>query len=86
VGPEVILGCPPLLAAGNVSLHVVVGMTHWALTQAQDVHSRQYGSINDEHRRLLLWASLLKERTTYERAKSMVRQEHLDKREELMDM
>jgi hypothetical protein len=33
-----------------------------------------------------LWASLLKERTTYERAKSVARQEHLDKREELMDM
>jgi hypothetical protein len=33
-----------------------------------------------------LWASLLKERTTYERAKLVARQKHLNKREELMDM
>jgi hypothetical protein len=33
-----------------------------------------------------LWASLLKERTTSERARAVVRQECLDKREELLNM
>jgi hypothetical protein len=38
------------------------------LTQAQNVLHRERGGIVDERRHLLLWASMLKERTTVERA------------------
>jgi uncharacterized protein (DUF2225 family) len=43
------------------------------------------GGINDEQKCLLLWASMLKERTTTERAKVEARQQHLDVRKELLN-
>jgi hypothetical protein len=46
---------------------------------------RESGGINDERHRLLLWASMLKERTTTERARVEARQQHLDVREELLN-
>jgi hypothetical protein len=46
-----------------------MGTARWALTQAQDVLHRGSGGINDERRRLLLWATMLKERTTTEKAR-----------------
>jgi hypothetical protein len=48
-------------------------MAHWVFTQAQDVLHRESGGINDEQRRLLLWDSMLKERTTTERARAEAR-------------
>jgi hypothetical protein len=46
---------------------------------------RESGGIVDERRCLLLWASMLKEQTTAERARAEVRQQHLDMREELLN-
>jgi ATP phosphoribosyltransferase len=60
-------------------------MAHWVFTQAQDVLHRESGGINDEQWRLLLWDSMLKERTTTERARAEARQQHLDVREELLN-
>jgi hypothetical protein len=47
-------------------------MLHW-----------ESGDINDERRRLLMWASMLKERTMIEKARVEARQHH-DVREELL--
>jgi hypothetical protein len=55
------------------------------LTQAQDVLRRESGGIKDEWRHLLLWASILKEWTTTEKAWSEARRQHLDVREELLN-
>jgi hypothetical protein len=65
---EVILGHPMLRAPGDVSLDEAMGTVRWALTQAQNVLHWERGGIVDEQRRLVLWASLLKEWTTMERA------------------
>jgi hypothetical protein len=46
---------------------------------------RESGGSVGERRRLLQWASMLKERTTTERARAEVRQQHLDVREELLN-
>jgi hypothetical protein len=85
VESEVILGHPMLRALEDVSLDEAMVMAHWALTQAQNVLRRESGGIIDERRRLLLWASMLKEQTTAERARAEVRQQHLDVREELLN-
>jgi hypothetical protein len=83
--PGVILGHPALRALRDVSLGEAMGTTRWALTQAQNVLRRESGGIVDEWRRLLLWASMLKEQTTAERARAEARQQHLDVREELLN-
>jgi hypothetical protein len=74
VEPEVILGHPMLRARGDVSLDEAMGTVRWALTQAQNVLHWERGGIVDEQRRLVLWASLLKEWTTMERAGAEARQ------------
>jgi hypothetical protein len=71
--PEVILGHPSLITPRNISLDEEMGMAHWAITQVQGVLHREHGSIDKEHQLLLLWASLLKEQTTSERARAVVR-------------
>jgi hypothetical protein len=83
--PGVILGHPMLRAPGDVSRDEAMGTACWALTQAQNVLRRESGGIVDEWRRLLLWASMLKERTTTKRARVEARQQHLDVREELLN-
>jgi hypothetical protein len=85
VEPEVILGHPTLRALGDGSLDEAMGMARWALTQVQNVLHRESGGIVDERWRLLLWASMLKEQTTTERARVEARQQHLDVREELLN-
>jgi hypothetical protein len=75
----------PIRAPKDVSLDEAVGTTCWVLTQAQDVLRRESGGINDEWWHLLLWASMLKERTTTEKARAEARQQHLDVREELLN-
>jgi hypothetical protein len=82
---EVVLGHPLLRALGDVSLDEAMSMTHGALNQAQDVLHWESGDINDEHRCLLLWASTLMQRATFEKAEANVRQRHLDTREELLE-
>jgi hypothetical protein len=74
VEPEVILGHPTHRAPGDVSLNEAMGTTRLALTQPQNVLHRESGAIVDEQRRLLLWASMLKERTTAETARAEDRQ------------
>jgi hypothetical protein len=83
--PGVILGHPTLRAPGDVSLDDTLGMAHWVLTQAQNVLRQESGGIVDERQCLLLWASMLQERTTVERARVEARQHHLDVREELLN-
>jgi hypothetical protein len=80
----VILG-HPIRAPVDVSLDEAMGTARWALTQAKDVLRQESGGINDEWRRLLLWASMLRERTMTEMARVEVRQQHLDVREELLN-
>jgi hypothetical protein len=65
--PVVILGHPMLRAPGDVSLNEAKGAAHG------DVLCRESGGIIDEWRRLLQWASMLKERTTAERARAEAR-------------
>jgi hypothetical protein len=50
------------------------------------VLDQESGAIVDERRRMLLWASILKERTMVDKAMVKVRQQHLDVREELLNM
>jgi hypothetical protein len=83
--PGVILGHPTLRAPGDVSLDDTLGMARWVLTQAQNVLRRESGGIVDERQCLLLWASMLQERTMAERARVEARQQHLDVREELLN-
>jgi hypothetical protein len=85
VEPEVILGHPTLRAPGDISLDEAMGTAHWALTQAQNVLRWESGGIVDEQQRLLQWDSMLKERTTTERARAEARQQHLDVREDLLN-
>jgi hypothetical protein len=75
----------PIRAPGDVSLDEATGTTRWVLTQAQEVLRRESGGTNDEQRRLLLWASMLKEWTTTEKARAEARRQHLDVREELLN-
>jgi uncharacterized protein (DUF3084 family) len=83
---EVILGYPSIMAPRSVSLDEVVGTAHWALTQVQGVLCHERRSIIEEHQCLLFWASLLREQTASERARRVVRQEHLNEWEELLNM
>jgi hypothetical protein len=68
-----ILGHPTLRALGDVSLDEAMGTTRCALTQAQNVLHRESGGIIDERQCLLLWSSMLKERTTTERVRAEAR-------------
>jgi hypothetical protein len=73
VEPEVILGHPTLRDPRDVSLDEAMGTTRWALTVAQNVLHRESGGIVDDRQRLMLWASMLKEWTTAERARAEAR-------------
>jgi hypothetical protein len=81
--PGVILGHSTFRAPRDVSLDEAMDTAHWMLTQAQNVLHRESGGIIDERRHLLLWTSILKERTMSERARVEARQQHLDVREQL---
>jgi hypothetical protein len=59
-------------------------MRQWALNQVQEVLHRERRDIDDEHQCILLWASMLKERTTSEKARAQAREWHLNTREELL--
>jgi hypothetical protein len=45
---------------------------------------QERGDVDDERQRLLLWVSMLKERTTFEKARVQAREWHLNTREELL--
>jgi hypothetical protein len=82
---EAVLGHPPLRAPGDVSLDEVIGTVRWVLNQAQDMLRQVSGDIQDERRRHLLWASMLKRSATSKRAMAQVRQQHLNAREDLLN-
>jgi hypothetical protein len=53
-------------------------MAHRALSQVQRVLHREGEDLDDEHRRLHLWASMLKRMTISERAAARARQHGFD--------
>jgi hypothetical protein len=83
--PEVIHRHSLLRAPWGVSHDEVMGTTHWALSQVQEVLHRERGDVDDERQRLLLQALMLKERTTSEKARAHVRERHINTREELLE-
>jgi hypothetical protein len=85
VEPRLILGHPTFRAPGDVSLDEAMGTTRWAPTQVQNMLRWESGGIVDEWRCFLLWASMLKDRSTIQRARVEARQQHLYVREELLD-
>jgi threonyl-tRNA synthetase len=46
---------------------------------------QEHGDVEDERHGLLLWVSMLKERTTSEKVRAQVRERHLNTREELLE-
>jgi hypothetical protein len=63
------------LISRHVSLFEAVDTTHFTLGQAQVVLQREQTDIEEEQQRLMEWGSLLKEWTTSERERAMVKQE-----------
>jgi hypothetical protein len=82
---KVVLGHPVLRASGDVSLSEAMGTTHWALNQVHGVLRRERENIDDERRCLLLWASLLKKQTTFEKEKAETKRDWLGMKEELIN-
>jgi 5-methylcytosine-specific restriction endonuclease McrBC regulatory subunit McrC len=76
--PEDIMRHPGLRAPEIVSLSEVMGTTHFALNQVHDVLRREREDINEERVHLLVWLSLLKQRTTSKKERAEVRQKRLD--------
>jgi hypothetical protein len=83
--PEVVHGHPFLKAPGGISLDEAMGTAHWVLNQVHEVLHREHRYVDDKCRRLLLWASMLKERTTSKKARAQARERHLNTREELLE-
>jgi hypothetical protein len=74
-GLEVVLGHPTPYSADNIPLGEVVSMAHRALSQVQRVLRRKGEDLTDEHRRLQLWASMLKRMMVTKRAAAWARQD-----------
>jgi hypothetical protein len=55
-----------------------VSMPHRALSQVQRVLRHEGEDLADEHRRLQLWASMLKRTMVFERAAARARQHGFD--------
>jgi hypothetical protein len=72
-GMEVVQGHPTPYAPGDISVGEAVNAAHQALSQAQRVLYREGEDHADEHRRLQLWASLLKRTMVSERAAAWAR-------------
>jgi hypothetical protein len=71
---ELVMGHPTYHAPGDISLDGVVSTTLRALSQVQRVLRWEDGDLADERRHLQLWASMLKETTSTERAEAWGRQ------------
>jgi hypothetical protein len=78
VGLEVIMGHPTFYAPDDIPLDEVVSMAHRALSQVQHVLRWEDKGLTDEHRRLHLWATMLKEMTVSERAVARAQQRNFD--------
>jgi hypothetical protein len=82
---EVVMGHPGLESPGDVSLSEAMSTTHFALCQAQDVLQWERITVEEEWQRFLEWCSLLKEQTTSEKEKAVVKREQLDEMELLLN-
>jgi hypothetical protein len=80
------MGHPTYHAPGDVSLDGVVSTALRALSQVQRVLHREDGDLADEHQRLQLWASMLKETTATERAEARGRQRGFDLQAEAIEL
>jgi hypothetical protein len=77
-GLAVVLGHPTPYAPDDIPLGEVVSMAHRALSQVQRVLRRKGEDLTDEHRRLQLWASMLRRTTIVERVAAWARQHGFD--------
>jgi hypothetical protein len=80
------MGLPTYHAPGDISLDRAVSTTLRALSQMQRVLRREDGDLADEHQRLQLWASMLKETTVTERAEARGRQRGFDLQAEAIEL
>jgi hypothetical protein len=80
------MGLPTYHAPGDISLDRAVSTTLRALSQVQRVLRREDGDLADEHQRLQLWASMLKETTVTERAEARGRQRGFDLQAEAIEL
>jgi hypothetical protein len=78
VGLEVIMGHPTFYAPDDIPLDEAVSMAHRALSQVQHVLRWEDEGLTDEHRRLHLWATMLKEMMVSERAAARAQQRNFD--------
>jgi hypothetical protein len=83
---EVVTGHPTYHAPGDISLDGAVSTPLMALSQVQRVLCREDGDLADEHERLQLWASMLKETTATERAEVRGRQRGFDLQAEAIEL
>jgi hypothetical protein len=83
---EVVTGHPTYHAPGDISLDGAVSTALRALSQVQRVLRREDGDLTDERQRLQLWASMLKETTTTERAEARGRQRGFNLQAEAIEM
>jgi hypothetical protein len=83
---EVATGHPTYHAPGDISLDGAVSTPLMALSQVQRVLRREDGDLTDEHERLQLWASMLKETTATERAEVRGRQRGFDLEAEAIEL
>jgi hypothetical protein len=84
--PEVVMGHPTCHAPGDISLDGAVSTALRALSQVQRVLHREDGDLTDEHRRLQLWATILKETTVTERAEARGRQRGFNLQAEAIEL
>jgi hypothetical protein len=82
----VVTGHPTYHAPGDISLDGAVSTTLRALSQVHRVLHREDGDLIDERQRLQLWASMLKETMTTERADARGRQCGFDLQAEAMEL
>jgi hypothetical protein len=83
---EVVTEHPIYHAPGDISLDGAVSTALRALSQVQRVLRREDGDLADERQRLQLWASMLKETTTTERAEARGHQHGFDLQEEAIEL
>jgi hypothetical protein len=83
---EVVTGHPTYHAPGDISLDGAVSTALRALSQLQHVLRREDEDLADEHQRLQLWASMLKETTATERAEARGRQRGFDLQAEAIEL
>jgi hypothetical protein len=77
-GLEVVPGHPTPYVSDDIPLSEAVSMPHRALSQVQRVLRHEGEDLVDEHRRLQLWASMLKRTMVFKRAAARAQQHGFD--------